>query len=292
MTSGGCRYVDLRTWNTRTTLGEPHDNGSSPALTESSGDTEGQTAPSGVNVRKLFVSYARGNKRDIDQLVDHLGIVGYQTWVDTSLRGGQDWWQEILGRIADCDVFIAIISREALSSTACKRELDWAEALGKPVLPVAVEPPPSALPRRFSMRQIIDYSDLESRDRAALALAGGLAALRAAPPLPDPLPDAPQAPLSYLTDPIDQVAQADSLDHEKQRQIVSRLESALRSVDREERQGGRDIMDRFRSREDLYADVDRALNQLVQVSPASSERLSAEDVSSRQDSAKTACEWQ
>ena len=71
------------------------------------------------------------------------------TWHDSSLHGGQDWFQEILRRIADCDTFNAIISRDALSSTACRREFDWAESLDKPVIPVAVEPPPKAFPDVF-----------------------------------------------------------------------------------------------------------------------------------------------
>ena len=157
-------------------------------------------------MRKLFVSYARENKRDVDQLVEHLGELGYQTWVDSSLRGGQDWWEEILRRITDCDAFLAIISRDALDSAACRREFEWADALGKPVLPVAVEPSPTALPRRFSTRQIIDYSDPGLRDRAAIRLAGGLATLPPAPQLPEPLPDPPAAPLSYLIDLVDLVA--------------------------------------------------------------------------------------
>jgi hypothetical protein len=48
--------------------------------------------------------------------------MGYDTWVDTELRGGQDWWEEVLRRIANSDVFIAVISRAALTSTACRRE--------------------------------------------------------------------------------------------------------------------------------------------------------------------------
>lgn len=121
-------------------------------------------------MRKAFISYARANKPVIDQLVEHLNDLGCQTWVDSSLHGGQDWWQEILHRIEDCDVFIAIISNEALTSLACEREFDWAEALGKPVLPVAVEPPPTALPRRYSRRQIVDYSEPADWDRAARRL--------------------------------------------------------------------------------------------------------------------------
>jgi hypothetical protein len=125
-------------------------------------------------VRKVFVSYARVNKPDVDQLVAHLGVLGCQAWVDSSLHGGQEWWDVILQAIADSDVFLPIISRDALNSSACRREFDWAEALGKPVLPVAVEPAPKALPARFSKLQIIDYSDQAQRDRAAVKLGGGL----------------------------------------------------------------------------------------------------------------------
>jgi TIR domain len=125
-------------------------------------------------------------------------VLGCDTWYDSSLRGGQDWWDEIVRRIADCDIFIAIISRDVLNSTACRREFDWAELLNKPVMPVAVEPSPKAFPWRLSKGQIVDYSDPQARDRAALTLAGGLATLSAALPLPDPLPEPPAAPLSYL----------------------------------------------------------------------------------------------
>jgi hypothetical protein len=213
-------------------------------------------------VRKVFISYARQNKPDIEQLVEHLRVLGCDTWHDSSLRGGQDWWEEILGRIADCDTFIAIISRDALSSTACRREFDWAESLNKPVLPVAVEPPPKALPRRFSRRQIIDYSERESRDGAALTLGGGLATLPSAPPLPDPPPEPPAAPLSYLTDLIDLVTEQAALDHAQQRDILNQLEPALRSVDPEERRGASDILEMLSSRDDLYADVDRSITRL------------------------------
>ncbi|HME14616.1 MAG TPA: toll/interleukin-1 receptor domain-containing protein [Mycobacterium sp.] len=213
-------------------------------------------------VRKVFISYARKNKRDVGQVVEHLGVLGCDTWHDSSLHGGQDWWNEILRQIADCDTFIAILSREALNSTACRREYDWAESLEKPLLPVAVEPLPKALPRRFSIRQIVDYSDPAARDKAALALAGGLATLSPAPPLPDPLPEPPAVPLSYLTDLTDLVAEQKGLDHEQQRHILNHLEPALHSVDPEERRGGHDILEMLGSRDDLYADVYRTISRL------------------------------
>jgi len=167
-------------------------------------------------VRKAFISYARANKPDIDQLVEHLNELGCQTWVDSSLHGGQDWWLEILRRIEDCDVFIATISREAMISVACEREFDWADALHKPVLPVALEPLPTALPRRYSRRQIVDYSEPANRDRAARRLGGGLLSLPPSPPLPRPLPRPPAAPLSYLTDLIELVSTRAALNHDQQ----------------------------------------------------------------------------
>ena len=42
-------------------------------------------------MRKVFISYARQNKPDIEQLVEHLRVLGCDTWHDSSLHGGQDW---------------------------------------------------------------------------------------------------------------------------------------------------------------------------------------------------------
>jgi sugar lactone lactonase YvrE len=223
-----------------------------------------------VDVRKVFVSYARVDRAQVDTLVEHLGFLGCQTWIDSSLQGGQQWWDEILTKIADCDVFLPVISRDALNSTACQREFDWAEALRKPVLPVAVERPSKALPSRLSMLQVIDYFDPAQRERNALSLAGALAALPAAPAPPQPMPTPPPAPLSYLTNLIELVSGRKHLDHEQQRQLLVQLESALRSVDPDERQGGLDILERFSSQENLYADVDRRLTWLKANTPSPS----------------------
>jgi serine/threonine protein phosphatase PrpC len=227
-------------------------------------------------VRKVFISYARQNKPDIEQLVEHLRVLGCDTWHDSSLHGGEDWWQQILQRIADCDTFIAIISRDALTSTACRREFDWAESLNKPVMPVAVEPPPKALPGRFSKRQIVDYSDRGSRDRAALRLAGGLATLPGAPPLPDPLPEQPAPPLSYLTNLVDLVSQPEPLDHGQQRDVLHQLEPALHSIDPEERRGGSEILEMLSARDDLYADVYLSISRLQDMAHPSPDRANTE----------------
>jgi TIR domain-containing protein len=216
-----------------------------------------------VAVRNVFISYARANKPDVDQLERHLRELGCNAWLDSWLHGSQDWWQEILRRIEGCDVFIPIISEEALNSVACNREFDWAEALRKPVLPVRMEPTSIPLPRRYSIRQIVDYSDRAQRDHAPIKLASALMSLPPPPAPPQPLPSPPAAPLSYLTDLVDLVfAPRDGLTHDQQHQVLSRLEPALRAVDPEERRQGHAILQRFRNRDDLYADVYRRLIDL------------------------------
>src|SRR5271166_5221990 len=211
-------------------------------------------------MRQLFISYARENKPAVEALIQDLDALGYKTWMDSSLWGGQTWWEEILRRIAASDVFVAIVSAHTLNSVACQRELEWALALHKPVLPVAVSRHPQALPLTLSMRQIVDYS--KSGKKAAVALAGALGTLPAESPAPEQLPEPPAAPLSDLWDLVERMGQPQPLTHAQQHQILIQLQPALRSADPEEREAGRYVRKMFSGRDDLYADVDRTLAQL------------------------------
>jgi hypothetical protein len=216
-------------------------------------------------VRKVFISYTWQNKPEIDQLIGHLRVLGCDTWVDNTLHGslhvGQDLWEEILRRIADSDALIAVISPEALDSVMCQREFDWAGSLGKPVVPVAIQPLPGVLPHRLAIRQIIDYSEPEDRDEAGLELASVLATLPAAPPLPDPLPKPPAGPLVYLTELKLRVSDPQVLDRHQQERILAQLETALRSADPEEENTARGISARLHRRKDLDADIARKLKR-------------------------------
>ena len=113
-------------------------------------------------MRQLFISYAPAKQAGRRTADGAPASWGCDTWHDSSRHGGQDWWEEILQRIAECDTFIAIISRDAWNSTACRREFDWAESLDKPMLLVAVEPPPrtgSAVGDNFLMRILRQVGD-------------------------------------------------------------------------------------------------------------------------------------
>jgi hypothetical protein len=86
--------------------------------------------------------------------------------------------------------------------------------------------------------------------------------LPAEPPAPEQLPQPPPAPLSYLSDLVEQVGQPEPLTHAQQHQILIQLQPALRSANPEEREGRRYVLKMFSRRDDLYADVDRTLAQL------------------------------
>jgi hypothetical protein len=84
----------------------------------------------------VFISYARTELPLIERLRHALELIGCEVWMDQEIRGGQEWWTAILGKIRACDLFVTAVSTTTLESVACTRERDYATALGKPVLPV------------------------------------------------------------------------------------------------------------------------------------------------------------
>ena len=200
-------------------------------------------------MKKLFISYARDNKSQVEGLVRVLSGLGHQVWVDSSLHGGQAWWDEILRKITYCDAFLAIISRFSLNSVACQSERQWAIDLGKPVLPIALEPLSQALPQELSLQHMVDYC--QPGENAFVDLTSALGSIPPAPPLPQVRPTPPPAPLPILTSVADRVGRPEQLSYEEQCWILDQLRPTLNSADPEERRGGQYLLDRFSRRKDL-----------------------------------------
>jgi len=225
-----------------------------PAAADSSQERTGSWPHDrGGAMRTSVISYAREDAAAVRELTQHLPKLGYRVFVDSDLRGSEVWWSRILEQIAACDVLVAVVSRHSLNSTACRREREYAAALGKPLLPVAVEPLTQALPGELSLRQVVDYS--RPSETSAFALAGALATLPQPAPLPRPMPPAPPPPLSYLTALVDALDSQNRLADEEQWRIVGQLESGLRSADAEERRGVVDVLYKLGARSDLVVPV-------------------------------------
>jgi len=146
--------------------------------------------------RVAFVSYSREDAVRVETMKDRLTQLGFEVWLDKNLRGGQAWWDVILDKIRSCEVFVMIVSDASLQSHACDVERQYARALGKPVVPVAIAATRRPNPSDIQSLQIVDYS--APTDEAAFALVRALNDHEPNLPLPDPLPDPPDPPLSYL----------------------------------------------------------------------------------------------
>jgi hypothetical protein len=195
---------------------------------------------------QTFFSYARHDGEAAATIASGLQQLGQSVWIDKQLSGGQQWWNTILGQIRDCDVFVFVLSNSSLRSKACRAELEYAHQLGRTILPVAVHPViDQLLPPYLAETQRVDGADIVQLARALLALP-------APPSLPDPLPEPPPVPLSYL----DEVA--DSLDRHElpipdQRNLLGALKQLVR--DDEERDAAVELLRRLRRHPQVTAFV-------------------------------------
>lgn len=210
---------------------------------------------------KVFISHANEDSDRVEDLVRSLHQVGFDTWHDSNIKGGQVWWDEILDQIRHCDVFLAVVSPHYIKSTACQLERSYAAALNRHLMPVQVaEYPIQALPVNLQGKQIIDYTTPSGP--AAFRLIAALKQFEVGPPLPEVLPPEPPAPFSYLTELTEQV-RAPRLEPEDQRQIIERLENGFQSLDPAERAAAQEAISLFAARQDLLAQVEHRITALT-----------------------------
>jgi len=212
-------------------------------------------------MRKVFVSYSRNNSDAVAQLVKDLTDVGFSTWHDQTLTGGQKWWDSILASIRDCDIFVFALSKESWDSEACHSELAYVVDLGKPILPVLVSDGIhlSLLSAPLNEIQVTDY---RQRDKAAaFALLKAINSAPAAPPLPDPLPTPPPVPLSYLGALKDRIDSATTLSAQEQNLLFLEIEGA---IDKGRSHAEiRDLLVSLKQRDDLLASVGRKVDEAL-----------------------------
>ncbi len=87
---------------------------------------------------KIFVSYKRADRPFLDLLLPKLRRAhGMESvWFDEHIPGGVNWWQVILSKVAECDVFVFLLSNDSLRSPYCIAEFKEALRLKKPFIPV------------------------------------------------------------------------------------------------------------------------------------------------------------
>ncbi len=187
--------------------------------------------------------------------------LGHSVWFDQELSGGQQWWDQILASIRDCEIFVMVLDPRALTSTACKREYNYANELGKPILPVLVSSEVSVnlLPPALSKIQMVDYRNRDTN--AAFKLARALATIQPAKSLPDPLPVPPEAPLSSLGDLVSQVEEQRTLNYEEQSALLFKLKKQM--LDPASSDDASKLLASMRKRPDLLVSVAEEIDEIL-----------------------------
>ena len=207
----------------------------------------------------VFFSYAREDAATVRTVVDGLEALHHTVWIDKKLSGGQDWWDQILTRIRECNAMVVAVSPALLESEAAAREREYARQLGKPLLPVLVEPVlTDLLPWDIAPLQMIDYT--ATGPMTGVQLAAALLALPQAPDLPTTLPAAParpQAPLAELARRLS----AQHLSLEDQLALVAALRVALGQT--REQAAATELLQTLQRRSDLYHATWQELQQVM-----------------------------
>ncbi len=151
---------------------------------------------------RVFLSYSQRSRVRAVTLGRDLRVLGHDVWIDEVLTGGQDWWDQILLNIRECDVFTVVLDQHFTQSEACRRELHYATSLHKHVLPVLVSAHLAAwrVPDPLVGLQHVKYH--HRTVDTALHLARALSDMPHRD-LANPLPPPPPRPMPQESTPID-----------------------------------------------------------------------------------------
>ena len=88
----------------------------------------------------VFISYSRRDGDFVSRLTAALDARGKQVWLDTdSIADAEVFPQAIRTAIESSDAFVFVISPDAVRSTYCEHEVEYAGELGKRIVPVLRE---------------------------------------------------------------------------------------------------------------------------------------------------------
>lgn len=209
----------------------------------------------------VFISYSRQNQDVAKDLVPDIESLGHSVWFDQELSGGQSWWDQILGQIRECEVFVFVLDSESLNSTACKREYGYAADLGIRILPILASENVSTnlLPPALTQIQFVDYRE-QDRD-SFRSLSRAFTKLPSATPLTDPLPPPPEVPLSYLTGVAERIETTSTLSYEEQSVLIADLKKSLRVP--ETTDDALALLENLRKRPDILANIAEDIDELL-----------------------------
>jgi hypothetical protein len=131
----------------------------------------------------VFLSYSRDDTATADMAVGALESHGIAVWRDISgIPGGADWRDSLVAALAKSQAVVFMMSAEAFESKWVRRELEFADGKGLPVVPVCAGPiePPEWFQFSFGARQRVIFQPGGNGD-ASLDLASAVRGAAAKP---------------------------------------------------------------------------------------------------------------
>jgi TIR domain len=102
----------------------------------------------------LFVSYARNDSDRVYPIVRKLQQAGASLWIDQRLVLGDQWLDELEQRLNHCHGVLAFVSSSFVESRYCGREIRYADALQRTILPVLLSHMELTGGLRFILQQL------------------------------------------------------------------------------------------------------------------------------------------
>ncbi|SRR6266542_4713357 len=122
---------------------------------------------------QIFISYARSDKNIAEQLTRFFEQQGYSVWIDYKMiKVGSDWQSELENALRKADVFVIVLSDEAVRSNWINAEIGYALGQKKLIIPILVEED-VRLPLSLSQIQYLDARKLkptEIGEKVALSI--------------------------------------------------------------------------------------------------------------------------
>jgi TIR domain len=96
-----------------------------------------QVSQTEASKTKIFISYSRKDMAFADRLEAALKEHAFEPLIDrTEIYAFEDWWKRIKALIARADTFIFVLSPDAVASSICAKEVEFAASLNKRFAPI------------------------------------------------------------------------------------------------------------------------------------------------------------
>ena len=87
----------------------------------------------------IFISYSHKDSKTVLPIIEFMKNEGFSVWFDKGIEAGTEWPAYIESHLKQSSVFLAFLSKSAVESRNCRKEINLADKLNKEMLVVYLE---------------------------------------------------------------------------------------------------------------------------------------------------------